>query len=134
MKKNSFFWMKKKNFLWIFVVLAAILLFFFMSRNLEGFYIGACGKDSDCSSYSASNTCPIGQKLGCNTNFNSCSCKPSSSTSGSTSSTTSGSGPSPTVATTSGSGPASSYTKKTPPKTCPSGQRLVNGSCQAINW
>lgn len=103
MKKKSF-----SGFFWILVVLAAIFLFFFMRRNVEGFFTNCRGNPLDVSKC---NPCykPDGTKV---TSLCSpppyCKCPNGSST------------------TKPARAPAV--------KTCPSGQRLVNGSCQAINW
>ena len=76
MKKNTFFWMKKKNFFWISVVLAAIFLFFFMSRNLEGFFARQkCSGTGSTASSASCSACPTGQKKACSIN-NYCDCVP----------------------------------------------------------
>lgn len=105
--------MKRKSFsvfFWIFVVLAVIFLFFFMRRNKEGFFWGPAGY------------CPRGDISKCNKCYN---------RDGTVNTNTTCRGVDCVCAAN-----TSTTKPQTAPsvKTCPTGYRLVNGSCQATNW
>ena len=107
MKKKSF-----SRFFWIFVVLAVIFLFFFMRRNVEGFFTNCRSSPLDvrfCKT--CYKTYDTTEKATCTNSY--CGCPAGTSTTR------------PKKPST--GGPVA-------PKTCPSGYRLVSGSCQLINW